>query len=361
MNVVLASGIARTIARPPRPPLGWLLFSGGMRSSTPTGPGPRRLRPGRQGLWSTLIAIVTGTGLGLVVGSACTLTLERTPSCGDGYTDEEAGEECDPGDLDSYINECVNTSRPDGDAACNPETCEIIKTLEQCAVCGDGRVDELLGEQCDGDELNGAACPGGVGTLQCSTACRFDTSACLPCGNGMLDPGEECDPRIDHGELTTRPPCMGLAAPDPNLPYMGGQAGACGDDCRWDRSGCNYCGNGQLDDENTDIDIDGSDLANSEWCDMNQLEPGALETATANSACTMANEDLRPVVECDSDCLGFVLVEPQSCCLKTGAACPIEGSVVRCCYEIDHVDDDPALEPCVQLLTPQQLPVEACR
>lgn len=334
-----------------------------MRSSTPTSRDARRLRHGRRNRWWALPLILAGAVLGLAVGSACTLTLDRTVICGDGFTDEEAGEECDPGDIDSYINECVDTSRPDGEAACNPYSCKIIKTLEQCAVCGDGRVDPSLGEQCDGDELNGAACPGGVGTLQCSTGCRFDVSACLPCGNGTLDPGEECDPRIDHGELTTRPPCEGLAAPNPNLPYTAGQTGACRDDCRWDRRGCNYCGNGRLDDENTAIDIDGTTLARSEWCDGKLLDPGALDAALANSACTMADDDLRPVVVCEPDCLGFALVEPQSCCLRSGASCPSEDSMVRCCFEVDHADDDPptTLEPCVQLLTPQRLPIEACR
>lgn len=51
------------------------------------------------------------------------------------------------------------------------------------AVCGNG-VQEP-GEQCDGSDLNGQTCqtqgyPSG-GTLACSSTCSFDTSGCVPC------------------------------------------------------------------------------------------------------------------------------------------------------------------------------------
>ncbi len=60
--------------------------------------------------------------------------------------------------------------------------------------CGDGEVngDEL----CDGDDLNGATCASlgynGNGTVAC-VDCAFDVGGCVKCGNGDIDPGEDCD------------------------------------------------------------------------------------------------------------------------------------------------------------------------
>ncbi|MEM9460563.1 MAG: hypothetical protein AAGF11_40720 [Myxococcota bacterium] len=65
-------------------------------------------------------------------------------------------------------------------------------------VCGNGVID--LGEQCDGADLQGFDCAGlglGGGMLLCDpVTCTFDTANCMPvggCGNGAIDPGEQCD------------------------------------------------------------------------------------------------------------------------------------------------------------------------
>lgn len=63
------------------------------------------------------------------------------------------------------------------------------------ASCGDGVIngDEL----CDGEDLGDATCASvgvpGNGELLCNPECAFDTSQCVKCGNGDLDPGEDCD------------------------------------------------------------------------------------------------------------------------------------------------------------------------
>ena len=63
--------------------------------------------------------------------------------------------------------------------------------------CGDGTRE--TGEQCDGADLGGFDCARlgfQGGTLTCTAACRFETGACIAnpvCGNGVVEPPEECD------------------------------------------------------------------------------------------------------------------------------------------------------------------------
>lgn len=63
--------------------------------------------------------------------------------------------------------------------------------------CGDGMIQP--GEQCDGEDLQGLDCTKlglGFGELFCDPEfCTFDTSACeaTGCGDGIVQPGEQCD------------------------------------------------------------------------------------------------------------------------------------------------------------------------
>jgi hypothetical protein len=54
--------------------------------------------------------------------------------------------------------------------------------------CGNGVLDP--GEECDGANLGGAACGGCAGTPGCTAACRLDYA---PCANGVCNTGETCD------------------------------------------------------------------------------------------------------------------------------------------------------------------------
>ncbi|MBM4244372.1 MAG: hypothetical protein FJ148_11230 [Deltaproteobacteria bacterium] len=81
--------------------------------------------------------------------------------CGDGTVD--SAEQFDDGNV----------------ASC--DGCSATCALEAGALCGDGVRNAACGEECDAGDANGA--PGG-----CRAECRFPS-----CGDGRLDPGEECD------------------------------------------------------------------------------------------------------------------------------------------------------------------------
>src|SRR5690606_20808832 len=76
--------------------------------------------------------------------------------CGDGYTNEEAGEQCDGGGVDT--------------ATCNKD-CTLAK-------CHDSYVNTEAGEECD------TALP----TSFCNDECKL-----TECGDGIIDVGEQCD------------------------------------------------------------------------------------------------------------------------------------------------------------------------
>ena len=78
---------------------------------------------------------------------------------------------------------------------------------DSTAVCGNGIVEP--GEECDNENLNGFDCtdfgyddPAG---LTCTASCVFDTSGCSDdstavCGNGIVEPGEECDDGVNNSD-----------------------------------------------------------------------------------------------------------------------------------------------------------------
>ncbi len=136
------------------------------------------------------------------------------PTCGDGIPDPGAGEECDDG-----ANNGEEPDRCRSDCA-NPE-------------CGDGIVDVLHGEECDSGDPNDPEDDGrGVG---CAWDCKLQL-----CGNGVVDPGEECD----VADTTTSP-----------LP--GGAEPWCNQNCR-----VSLCGNGVVD---AGEDCDGG-AGCTPWC-----------------------------------------------------------------------------------------------
>lgn len=164
-------------------------------------------------------------------GDGCSSTCQCEGTCGDGLTNPACGETCDDGNVtpgDGCDETCqVETARcctnvgvtcnadnacPAGDTCCTGRCCDdvgircaddaVCSPGACCApTCGDGVRDP--GEDCDLGADNGVPGSG------CSVAC-VKTGICLPstdectsqgdcsggepcCGDGVLDPGEACD------------------------------------------------------------------------------------------------------------------------------------------------------------------------
>jgi len=166
--------------------------------------------------------------------ATCTFDTSRClsePRCGNGIV--ETGEQCEVERLNGMKCSELEAGFGDGDVTCNPETCRF--DLSNCEIeseCGNGILEGI--EQCDGSELNEMTCGDlnygfSGGTLRCDPdTCTYDISDCeFPedCGNGIVEPGEQCD----GSDLSGRS-CTGLG-------YAYGTL-ACSSDCRYDTSEC---------------------------------------------------------------------------------------------------------------------------
>ncbi len=278
-----------------------------------------------------LLALVLGVSV--PVFSGCLIELDHQVACGDGYVDISAGEACDPGDPDSYATACTQTARPLGHAACDPVTCQIINTIDQCSICGDSVID--LDEECDSDNLGGSACIAG-GELRCIN-CKFDRTGCNTCGNTVLDPGEECDFRnSSNDDLTAEQPCTALQSPYVGIPYGSGGTTLCNPDCTWNRNTCSYCGNNMINEEPLLLQIGGT-FDREETCDGTATLDSASESSHCQSACN-STAKVRCTYTCNDIC-ELEFPEELNCCLRAGEACPDdlgEPGSMPCCWSLDN-------------------------
>jgi hypothetical protein len=97
--------------------------------------------------------------------------------------------------------------------------------------CGNGSIDP--GEECDGVDLGGLTCVDqgfDMGQLGCNDDCTFDTSACELieefCGDGIVNNGEQCEPGM-LGNAT----CASSG-------FVFGTLGCTAQTCVFDTSGC---------------------------------------------------------------------------------------------------------------------------
>jgi len=166
--------------------------------------------------------------------------------CGNAMID--GPEECDGANLDAM--DCTSLGFTGGTLTCTPQ-CIFDKSKCTSPSCGDGTVDP--GEECDcgqqganctAQQLGSAACttlpsPGGgnysAGTLACNSpgSCSFNKAACVYCGDGIKNAAEACD-GADLGGQTCQ--SQGFAAG--NL--------SC-NTCAFNTGGCTKCGNNVVD------------------------------------------------------------------------------------------------------------------
>ena len=173
-----------------------------------------------------------------------------------------------------------------GSDLCGNDICDEGETTENCpddCYCGNGTVDP--GEDCDGADLNGMTCIDvdcASGTLGCTNSCAFDRSRCndceTECGDGVVEGDEECDCGDDPNNLPAA--CEAING-----------EGTCNTDCTWDAE----CGNGIVEgNEECDCGTDPDNLP--EGCDgINGSGDGHC-----SSSCTEQGDcDYDTFAECD--------------------------------------------------------------
>lgn len=160
--------------------------------------------------------------------------------CGDGVT--ETGEECDH--------------------AGESPTCDTDCTA---AVCGDGTLNASAGEQCDdGNTVAGDGC---------SASCVLET-----CGNGIVDPGEECDDGAGNSDTLAdacRTDCTNAACGDGVTDTVetcddAGESPTCDADCT-----AAVCGDGTLNASAAEQCDDGNAVGGDGCSAMCLVEAGA--------------------------------------------------------------------------------------
>ena len=162
--------------------------------------------------------------------------------CGDGRVDDDIGEDCEGENLLGWT--CQMLGFTDGTLSCTADCRFDRSDCSGTGVCGDGFLS--AGEYCDGTELRGVTCESlgyAGGVLSCADDCTLDESACednSPCGDGLLDPGEDCD-GANLGDET----CESLG--------MGTGDLVCNEMCAYDLGGCSapVCGDGGVDGDET--------------------------------------------------------------------------------------------------------------
>ncbi|MDY0003180.1 MAG: DUF4215 domain-containing protein [Polyangia bacterium] len=170
-----------------------------------------------------------------VSGDGCSAgCVDEVPGaeCGNGIW--EVGEGCDDGNT-SNADGCDSSCQPEfvcGDSICDVEHYEscVLCPQDCCPECGDGNVDP--GEQCDGSQYAGLTCEDFCytgGSLSCTSTCQIDTSSCtgdLPtCGDNQAGCDEECDGSDKRSQTCA------------TLGFTGGSLG-CSQSCTFDVSGC---------------------------------------------------------------------------------------------------------------------------
>jgi len=100
-----------------------------------------------------------------------------------------------PTETKNYILTCTGL----GGSVQRDVSVTVVGTPLSEPLCGNNILE--TSELCDRQDLNGQSCESlgySGGTLLCNSRCTFDTALCVSsqpslCGNGKIDPGEQCD------------------------------------------------------------------------------------------------------------------------------------------------------------------------
>ncbi len=277
----------------------------------------------------------------------------RNNVCGDGYVGP--GEACDDGNSDNN-DDCTNTCGPAGCGNGMPdlgEECDEGKNNSntgacllscQLAECGDSFIQTGV-EICDNRDIGAETCESqgfaDGGTLLCNGDCTgFNTANCHECGNGMIEPTEDCE-GADLNEVTCDDYAVGKE--------MGNGELACDAACQFDNSACTFCGDGTIEgDEDCEAgdlggatcssinpDFDGGDVTcntnctfntiDCTQCGNNLIEGGEFCDGTNVSINTCATVlgsddylDEASILGCEEDCSAHNI---DNCCLTLNADC----------------------------------------
>jgi hypothetical protein len=200
----------------------------------------------------------------------------ESAKCGNGKL--ESGEVCDGTDFGA--DNCQMHGYLGGLLTCT-DACDNILFTRCTGGCGNGSRDS--GEECDTFDFGGDNCQlhgYDYGTLTCTSTCTIDESTCQSavCGNGEVEETEECEPGTELGRT-----CEDFYFNAGTLAcYEPGTA----DECHFDISGCQTweCGNGVIDPgENCDFDGDGNELLDEETCITQGYDFGELHCVPADS------------------------------------------------------------------------------
>ena len=207
----------------------------------------------------------------------------KTDTDGDGLNDKmdlQLG--CDPLKVDTDGDGYSDTVERDAGTNCN----NALSTP-----CGNNILN--VGEQCDGnnfpptqDTCQKLGFYGG--TLSCNSNCTISTSTCTNCGNNILNAGEQCD---GNTFPTTQDTCQKLGFYEGTL--------SCNSNCTINTTACTNCGNNIL---NAGEQCDGNIfLPEKDTCQKLGYSYGG--TLSCNGNCTI-NDNACVACSTCSDCLG---------------------------------------------------------
>ncbi len=282
------------------------------------------------------------------VNGSCSFPDDRCPS------KRRYGEHAEAG----LANTCV----PADDASSSAATSDDASTTDPGgpALCGNGVAEP--GEECDDEDLARATCQSGgydAGILRCSTDCTFDTAACSNCGNAVIEGNEVCDRDAIVDTCVSRG-------------FVGGTL-ACADGCgAYDESGCHNCGNAVIDgDESCDVELgaascltlgfasgtlacDAACAFDTTLCDVGACGVDPMPTAgVCPPACTTCDQDTCQI-ECTagSDCPGGVVTCPPgwNCHISCAGPDACASSTLECPDLYGCAVDCAGVDACYQMV-----------